>query len=100
MGAFESCPGLSFYPLQDPAGAQGLCSPFPGRKAGASSQVLVVLPQGQLLMEQSAWSLPIETIKFFPAQGKQDKHSEADPRSVMDQIQGVQLLTCLAMAQV
>lgn len=51
-------------------------------------------------MEQSAWSLPIETIKFFPAQGKQDKHSEADPRSVMDQIQGVQLLTCLAMAQV
>lgn len=55
MGAFESCPGLSFYPFQDPAGAQGMCNPFPGRKAGASSQVLVVLPQGQLLMEQSAW---------------------------------------------
>lgn len=50
MGAFESSKAAqgSFYLSLDPAGAQGISIPFPGRKAGASSQVLMVLPQGQL----------------------------------------------------
>lgn len=50
MGAFESSKAAqgSFYLSLDPAGAQGISIPFPGRKAGISSQVLMVLPQGQL----------------------------------------------------
>lgn len=48
----------SLYPFQDPAHAQGMCNPFPGRKAGASSQVLVVLPQGQLQV------LPVGTVSL------------------------------------